>query len=330
MDNPRKTAFGTGAIVLLGVGILVVETVGSIPGWVSGVFVLWMFSVLCFLWADYLLGRTETLEGASKARPGSVSSGLVHVTGTAAPAADGETLTAGDEDREVLAYRSKVTKKERVPMHERDRDPFNRQYKQETVEDVTEVTPFYVEGEDGAVLVDADHAELDLEWDEDPMGAGQHWAYLEPGDDVTVFGTAMSPEDRSGPAASQLASGLTDATEDRVPQFEEMQEKMQEAGMEAGDLPEDAPSPEEQRQAIEEAREKAQERTRAGRKASVGDYAADEEIILSRANENDVLFVAEEPPDDVVSGKKWTAYGIGALGVLLFAGPVVAAIAVFL
>lgn len=296
-------------MALLGLGVLVSVVFAAVPDWIAGTLAVWFLAVVFGVYAYYLYGRAQTLEGASEATPGSVApgQGLIHVTGVAAPAAEGETVSPEDRDEEVLGYHLKVTEKERKRADQGE--VLGGGSRTNVLRNEKEVAPFYVEGNGGAVLVDADHADLDIEWDEEPDGrTGLHWAALEEGDEITVFGAAMAPDDRQGPPGADLASKAADLARDKVADIETAQEAVeaQHGGANPTDQETaDAPDVEEAAAGLDEAEETMEDHLQAGTKATTSAYAADEDVVLSRDPDDGVLVVSESSPEDVVSGERW-------------------------
>jgi len=203
MANPRKVlaavavVFAVIVLVVLGFGL------GLIPDWIVLIGVAALSAYGTKLYWD----RLSFLLSTSEETCGTVSSGAVKLTGTARAAREGERVHCEADEGEYLAYRHKV---ERRKSNNRQNEGDFTDYR--TVKNDASAVPFHVEDETGSVLVDTTSADLQLSWDKDYRRGRRkiHLAYLEPGDEVAVYGTAMPPDQRQPAGMMDAVSEVGD------------------------------------------------------------------------------------------------------------------------
>jgi hypothetical protein len=205
LNNPKKVA-----LMLLGVAgvvavVLLSFQVDAIPTWIGllGLAVLPGYAA----WLQW--GRLSLLIQASEMPADQVTPGVVKVSGTARAARGDLRVSPGREhDEEYLAYK-RIEKVDTDHGNEDEELPF---LDEDTRERDLGAVPLYVEDDTGDVLVDTNNADVRLSWD-DTNRSGRRttkWAALRPGDQVTVYGTAMPPEQRTPPGLVDSLSDLSD------------------------------------------------------------------------------------------------------------------------
>lgn len=204
--NPKTIAVALlVAVALIAVAVVSLRT-GLLPRWLIA------FAVVPVLaWIGYRQWkRVRLLVRVSEEDSGSVTSGPVKVTGRATAAVDGDTLTSTMTDTDCLAYRYK----ERIDRDPNDGDSLDDLTAGQTTE---RAVPFYVEDSTGSVLIDTNNADLELTWDETSRGTRRDTfeAYLQDGDRVQVYGTAMAPEKREPPGMIDAVSDTYDTLSGR-------------------------------------------------------------------------------------------------------------------
>jgi hypothetical protein len=211
MNNPKKVLLALAVLVAVVAVVLASFTVDAIPKWVGllGVAVLPGYAA----WLQW--GRLALLLRASEVPAGQVTSGVVEVSGTARPAGESGLVSPDRAEREgeYLAYK-RVERVDTDPGHEDEELPFMD--KDAGDRDVA-AAPLYVEDDTGRVLVDTNNADVRLDWDDTNRGSRRttKWAALEPGDPVTVYGTAMAPDRRQPPGVVDSMSDLSDTMQGR-------------------------------------------------------------------------------------------------------------------
>lgn len=258
LNNPRTVAAIALALVAVGAVLVASLALGLLPEWLAVLAIAPLTGYVAY--RQY--GRVDMLVAASETAAGAVDSGVVKVSGTARPADpdDGVTPRVGEYDGEYLAYRYK----ENVDRDPNDEEPLGGA----AGTDEAAAVPFYVEDDTGSVLVDANDADVMLDWDEKDRGARRntYWAALEAGDPIHVYGTAMAPGQWEPQTAAGAVSDLVDA----------------------------------------------------GRRADVETYAADEDVIVARSEENPYLVVSDRSGLELMGRQVlWLGVAAGATAVLV-------------
>jgi hypothetical protein len=190
VENPKKVGMAVLGAVLLVALLAAGLAFELIPTWTM----LFGIAALTTYAAYGQYNRIEFLRATSEVTAGRLQpgAGAVKVNGTARPAGDDR---VGYDEPEHLAYRQKRERKRQ--QHRGDGDVLDNDT--ETRHDSGAV-PFYVADDSGQVLVDASRANLDLDWDDKSRSGSwtEHTATLDPGDEVTVYGTALAPGDHTG------------------------------------------------------------------------------------------------------------------------------------
>jgi len=183
IENPKTVAMVVLGTVLLGVLLVAGLALNLIPDWTM----LFGIAALTAFAARVQYDRIKFLRSTSEVAAGRLQpgAGAVKVNGTAQPAGDAR---VGYDEPDHLAYRRK---------RERRR---NESQGGKTTRHDADAVPFYVADDTGQALVDASRAELDLDWDDKSRSGGwtEYHATLDPGDEVNVYGTAMTPGEHSG------------------------------------------------------------------------------------------------------------------------------------
>ena len=211
LTNPKKVLLALAVLVAVVAVVLASFTVDAIPKWVGllGVAVLPGYAA----WLQW--GRLALLFRASEVPAGKVGSGVVEVSGTARPVQEGGLVSSDRAEREgeYLAYK-RVERVDTDPGHDDDDVPF---MEADTTDRDVAAAPLYVEDDTGRVLVDTNNADVRLDWDDTNRGGRRttKWAALEPGDPVTVYGTAMAPDRRQPPGVVDSMSDLSDTMQGR-------------------------------------------------------------------------------------------------------------------
>lgn len=211
MNNPKKVLLALGVLVAVVAVVLASFSVDAIPKWIGllGLAVLPAYAA----WLQW--GRLALLLRASETPAGQVSSGAVEVSGTARPAQEAGLVSPDRAEREgeYLAYK-RVERVDTDPGHDDEELPFMD--KDAGDQDVA-AAPLYVEDDTGRVLVDTNNADVRLDWDDTSRGGRRttKWSALEPGDPVTVYGTAMPPNRRQPPGVIDSVSDLSDTMQGR-------------------------------------------------------------------------------------------------------------------
>lgn len=211
MNNPKKVLLALAVLVAVVAVVLLSFSVEAIPTWVGllGLAVIPAYAA----WLQW--GRLALLFRASEVPAGQVSSGIVEVSGTARPVGEGSLVSPGRAEREgeYLVYKH-VERVDTDPGHDDEELPF---LDKEAGDRDVAAAPLYVEDDTGRVLVDTNNADVRLDWDDTSRGSRRttKWAALEPGDPVTVYGTAMPPDQRQPPGVVDSMSDLGDAMQGR-------------------------------------------------------------------------------------------------------------------
>lgn len=193
LNNPQRVAKILLAFLAVALVVVLSLSVEAVPTWIG---LLGLGAVPGYV-ARIQWGKLSLLVTATEVPAGQVSPGVVEVSGTARPAVEGASVSPDGDDAEYLAYK----RVERVDTDPGDSgEPLPGLDKQAGDHDRAAV-PITVEDETGSVLVDTDNADIMLSWDNTRRTNRRttKWAALEPGDQVTVYGTAMSPEQRRPP-----------------------------------------------------------------------------------------------------------------------------------
>ncbi|MEF8887481.1 MAG: hypothetical protein V5A30_06710 [Haloarculaceae archaeon] len=207
MNNPKKVLLALGVLVAVIAVVLLSFSVDAIPTWSGflGVAVLPAYAA----WLQW--GRLALLFRASEMPAGQVSSGVVEVSGTARPAEQGGLVSPDRVNREgeYLAYK-RIERIDTDPGHDDEELPF---LDKEAGDRDVAAAPLYVEDDTGRVLVDTNNADVRLDWDDTSRGGRRttKWAALEPGDPVTVYGTAMALDRRNPPGIADSLSDVSDS-----------------------------------------------------------------------------------------------------------------------
>jgi hypothetical protein len=199
--NPKKIAAAVLVVVALLALVVLSFQMGLIPPWV----VAFALVPLLAWFGHRQWERVRLLVEASEVDTGSVNSGLVKLTGTAAAAVEDDRVTSKMTDTECLAYRYK----KRIDRDPGDNDALDGSVSRQTTE---RAVPFYVEDDTGEVLVDTNNADIELSWDEKSRGTRRDVfeAHLQEGDQVKVYGTAMAPSQREPPGVMDAVSDTYD------------------------------------------------------------------------------------------------------------------------
>jgi hypothetical protein len=203
VNNPKTAALAVLGIVGVVAVVVLSFTVALIPRWVGFLGV----AALSGYVAVGQWGRLALILRSTEAPPGEVAPGLVEVSGTAR-APDGVPLVTPDEpEGEYLAYK-RVTRVDTDPGTDDD-PPF---LDADAGDRDVAAVPLYVTDETGTVLVDTNNADVRLDWDDVDRSSREtrKWAGLEPGDPVTVYGTAMPPASRRPPGVVDAMSEVSD------------------------------------------------------------------------------------------------------------------------
>jgi hypothetical protein len=189
LQNPKRVAIAVGSVIAVGLLLTAGLALDLIPDWTMlfGIAVLTAFGTYVqYNRAQFLMAASEV--AARQVQPGA---GAVKISGTAQPAGEDR---VGHDEPEHLAYR-----------HKRERDRNDHQRNDELLGDEisdvdSDAVPFYVADDSGQVLVDASRATLDLDWEDKSRKGGwtEYYATLNPGDEVNVYGTALTPDEHSG------------------------------------------------------------------------------------------------------------------------------------
>jgi|APHM01.1.fsa_nt_gi hypothetical protein len=198
-DNPRTAALAVAAGALLVVLAVLSFGLGLAPDWT----VLFGIALVSAWLTKRNLTRVRLLQQATATAAGSLSPGVVAVSGRVEAADDDRVSHDGDE---YVAYRYRKLR--------RRQSSEGGGKRVET--DESRAVPFHVSDDTGSVLVDTNSAAFELSRDQQQSEAGSGKSYLatlRPGDEVRVYGTAMRPDERAPrsvrDAASEGASKLT-------------------------------------------------------------------------------------------------------------------------
>jgi hypothetical protein len=191
-NNPRTAALIVAAGALLVVLAVLSFGLGLVPDWTL------LFGVaLVSAWLTKRnFTRVRLLRRATSTAAGSLSPGVVAVSGRVEPVDDDRVSHDGDE---YVAYRYRKLQ--------------SRQSSEgggKRVEtDESQAVPFRVSDGTGSVLVDTDSAAFELSWDQQQSEGGSATSYLatlRPGEEVRVYGTAMRPDERAPQSVRDAAS----------------------------------------------------------------------------------------------------------------------------
>lgn len=189
--------------------------------------------------------RAARLEEIDETPIGDVETGLTVVSGVAKPA--GETMERETQDGECLAVRRRTVRHEVTETRNRERGEQNDQEMETKRSTSNSSVPFLVEDETGSILVSADstpklrlretdsvteHPTLE-EQGEKPLGrVGGGKEYLRytsktqktyrellPGDDVTVFGTAVNAADHESKEGDEAETDMVLTNNDETGDF---------------------------------------------------------------------------------------------------------------
>lgn len=209
LNNPKTVLMVLAGFAAVVVIVVLSFSVELIPTWIGllGLAVLPGYAA----WRQW--GRLSLLVRASEVPAGRVSPGVVEVSGTARAGAEGARVSPGRQGEEYLAYK-RIEKVDTDPGNQDEELPFTDK---ETSDRGVEAVPIYVEDDTGAVLVDTNNADVRLSWDETSRGGRRttKFAGLRDGDPVTVYGTAMTPEQRQPPGFVDSMADLSDTMQGR-------------------------------------------------------------------------------------------------------------------
>jgi hypothetical protein len=215
LNNPKTVAMVLAGLVAVVAVVLLSFSVEVIPTWIG----LLAVAVLPGYAAWLQWGRLALLFRASVVRAGGVSGGVIEVSGTARAADGGARVSPGREDEEYLAYK----RIEKVDTdHGHGHDDEEMPFLDETRDRDVGAVPISVEDDTGEVLVDTNNADVRLSWDDVSRGSRRTTKFvgLHDGDPVTVYGTAMAPEQRQPPGFVDSMSDLGNTMQGR--DFEEI------------------------------------------------------------------------------------------------------------
>jgi len=175
IDNPRRAI--TYGIAALAIVVLVTASLAfrSIPVWIGGT----VAGLTLIAGAREPIGRVQLLWAASEQSTGSVTDGVVSVSGQAV-AADTRRLTSELQRVDCLAYEYTKTRTNNR----------SEEGKSKSTQTSQRILPFYVDDESGPVLVDATTGTVSLYADKtDTSGSTEYEeGILQEGDEVTVYG----------------------------------------------------------------------------------------------------------------------------------------------
>lgn len=199
--NPKR-ALAYGAVAGLVILVVTVSMVlEAVPVWVGALVAGLALTAV----AQESIQRARLLWAASKQSTGSVTDGVVAVSGQAIGATD-RRLTSKYRDSDCLAYESIETKQ----TNEGQGSTSKTRVKQN-------ILPFYVDDGSGSVLVNATTGTLTLNSDQtEASGSTKQEGVIQEGDQITVYGEVerITPESvLNGSGGSEPESVVTTGTE---------------------------------------------------------------------------------------------------------------------